>query len=215
MLKGTLFLGLGEWQRNGPQPWLLAVLGLLCLAMIGVPFSSGAGTKSMLGDAIAVSELDFTLLFGFSAVGTLLLMARFIWLTLQHRATAPTGFDRASLVWVALAALAILLPLTQMPLPRSSSGLGAIAAGLAIVMAYAVIHRRGSLTLPSVPPGDLLYLVHAARQVWTGRTRWQVLALSPRALVSTATYPAIARKVGALIWLLVCVFLLAIGLVPG
>ena len=150
----------------------------------------------------------------FTAVGTVLLMTRFVWLTLQHRAPAPTGFDRASLVWLALAALAILLPFTQ-PLPLSTSGLGAIAAGLAIVVVYSVGRRRVSFALPSVPPGDLLYLVHSARRVWAGKTRWQDLTLSPRALMSTAVCPAAACTVGALTWLLVCVFLLAFGLVPG
>ncbi len=214
MVKGSLFLGLGEWQRNGARPWLIAVLGILCLAMIGVPFSSGAGTKLMLGDAIAVSGLDFTLLFGFSAIGTVLLMTRFVWLTLQQEATAPTAFDHASLVWVALAALAILLPFTQ-PLPLTTSGLGAIAAGFAIVMVYTVSRRRISFSLPSVPPGDLLYFVQTARRIWTGKTRWQDLTLSPRALMSTAVCPAAACTLGALIWLLVCVFLLALVLVPG
>ena len=217
MLKGTLFLGLGEWQRNGPRPWLVAVFGILCLAMMGMPYSSGAGAKSMLADRIAASELDFALLFGFSAVGTVLLMTKFVWLTLPHRVPASARFDRASLVWVALASLAILLPFTQTTLPLSSSGLGAIVAGLAIVAAYAVIRRQGALVLPSVPPGDLLYLVGSVRRIWTGKTRWQDLTLSPRALMSTAARPrpAAAGTVGVLVWLLVCVFLLALGLVPG
>jgi len=215
MVKGSLFLGLGEWQRIGAQPWLIAVLGILCLAMIGVPFSSGAGAKRLMVDAIVVSGLDFTLLLGFSAVGTVLLMARFIELTLQHRAPAQTDFDRASLAWLVLAALAILLPFMHMSLPLSSSGLGAIAAGLAIVAVFAVSRRSVSFTLPSVPPGDLLYLGHAARRVWAGKIKWQDLTLSPHALVSTDMCPAAVCTVGALIWLLVCVFLLAIGLVPG
>jgi formate hydrogenlyase subunit 3/multisubunit Na+/H+ antiporter MnhD subunit len=214
MIKGSLFLGLGEWQRKGAQPWLIAVLGILCLAMIGVPFSSGAGAKKLMGDAIAATELDFTLLLGFSAVGTVLLMTRFVWLTLRQEATAPRAFDRASLVWVALAALATLLPFTQ-PLPLTTSGLGAIAAGFAIVMAYTVSRRRISFSLPSVPPGDLLYFVQTTRRIWTGKTRWQDLTLSPRALMSTGVCPAATCTLGALIWLLVCVLLLALGLAPG
>ena len=214
MVKGSLFLGLGEWQRNGARPWLIAVLGILCLAMIGVPFSSGAGAKLMLGESIAMSGRDFTQLLGFSTIGTVLLMTRFVWLTLQQEATAPTAVDRASLVWVALAALATLLPFTQ-PLPLTTSGLGVIAAGFAIVVAYAVSRGRISFSVPSVPPGDLLYLVKTTRRIWTGKTRWQDLTLSPRALMSTAACPAATCTMGALIWLLVCVFLLALGLVPG
>jgi formate hydrogenlyase subunit 3/multisubunit Na+/H+ antiporter MnhD subunit len=215
MVKGSLFLGLGEWQRKGAQPWLIAVLGILCLAMIGVPFSSGAGAKKLMGDAIAVSEMDFTLLLGFSAVGTVLLMARFIELTLQHQAPARTGFDRASLAWLVLAALAILLPFMQLPLPLSSSGLGAIAAGLAIVAAYAVSRRLFSFTLPSVPSGDLLYLIRAAQRLWTGEAMRRDFTLSPRALVSADTYRNVGRTLGVLVWLFVCVFLVAVGLLPG
>jgi formate hydrogenlyase subunit 3/multisubunit Na+/H+ antiporter MnhD subunit len=214
VVKGSLFLGLGEWQRNGARPWLIAVLGILCLAMIGVPFSSGAGAKLILGESIAVSGLDFTLLLGFSAVGTVLLMSRFVWLILQQKATAPTAFDRVSLVWVALATLAILLPFTQ-PLPLTTSGLGAISAGFAVVMVYTVSRRLFSFTLPSVPPGDLLYLIRAARRLWTGEAMRRDFTLSPRALVSADTYRNVARTLGVLVWLFVCVFLLALGLVPG
>ena len=215
MVKGSLFLGLGEWQRKGAQPWLIAVLGILCLAMIGVPFSSGAGAKMLMGDAIAISQLDFTLLLGFSAVGTVLLMARFIELISQNRAPAQTGFDRASLAWLVLAALAILLPFVRMPLPLSSSGLGAIAAGLAIVAVYAVSRRLFSFTLPSVPPGDLLYLIRAAQRLWTCEAMRRDFTLSPRVLVSADTYRNVARTLGVLVWLFVCVFLVAVGLLPG
>jgi formate hydrogenlyase subunit 3/multisubunit Na+/H+ antiporter MnhD subunit len=216
MLKGTLFLGIGEWQRLGGRLWLTVVLGILALALIGAPFTSGAGVKLLLTDATIGAGFDLALLFGFSTLGTLFLMARFIWFIRQRPSTAEAGLNPASLVWLALAALAILLPLTQTPLPWSSSGLGTIAAGLGITAAFVFSRRWVPFTLPTVPPGDLLYLVRAAQRLWTGGARRQQhFTLSPRALMSADTCRTAARTLGALVWLFVCVFVLAIGLLPG
>ena len=216
MLKGTLFIGIGEWQRLGRRPWLMMVLGILALALIGAPFSSGAGAKVLLTDATIGSGFDLAMLFGFSTLGTLFLMARFIWFVWQRPSTAIAGLNRASLVWLALVALAIVLPFTQTTLPWSSSGLGMIAAGLGITAAVVFSRRWGWFTLPAIPPGDLLYFVRAARRSWTGGAkRQQQFMLSPRALTSAQARPTAARTLGALVWLFVCVFLLAVGLLPG
>ena len=215
MLKGTLFLGIGEWQRNGGRPWLIATLGILMLALIGAPFTSGAGAKLLLSEATTGTGFDLALLFGFSTLGTLFLMARILWLIRLRPSTVASGPDPASLVWLALAALAILLPLMQTPLPWSSSGLGPIAAGLGITAVYVFGRRRVSFTSPTVPPGDLLYLIRAARRLWTGEATRQDFTLSPRALVSADTCHNAARTLGVLVWLFVCVFLVAVGLLPG
>jgi hydrogenase-4 component B len=218
MLKGTLFLGIGEWHRLGGRPWLTVVLGILALALIGAPFTSGAGAKLLLTDATIGAGFDLALLFGFSTLGTLFLMARFIWLIRHRPSTATAGRNPASLVWLALAALAILLPLMQTPLPWSSSGLGTIAAGLGITAAFVFSRRWVPFTLPTVPPGDLLYLLRAAQRLWTGgnkRRQQQHFKLSPRALMSADMCRTAACTLGALAWLFIGVFLLAVGLLPG
>jgi hypothetical protein len=215
MLKGTLFLAVGEWQRRGSNRWFIAVTGILALAMIGVPFTSGAGAKLMLDEATAGTGFNLTLLFSFSALGTLLLMARFIWLLVQRPAAAVAPPDMASLVWLVLAASAILLPLLLLPIPLSHAGLGMLAAALVLAIAIAGVRGRTGLQLPRVPPGDLLYLVRASRRLWSGKLRIQDLRLSPRALVSAGSVPIPARALSALIWLMLCVLILVIILLPG
>jgi len=215
MLKGTLFLAVGEWQRRGGSRWLVVVTGILALAMIGVPFTSGAGAKLMLDEATAGAGFNLTLLFGFSALGTLLLMARFILLLLQRPATADTPPDMASWVWLILAASAILLPLLQLPMPLSHAGLGLLAAGVVIAIAIAGDRGRFTWPLPLVPPGDLLYLFRAFQRLLSGKLRVQDLTLSPRALLSEGTVPVPVRALGALLWLMFCVLILAIILLPG
>ena len=215
MLKGTLFVGIGEWQRHGARPWLIATLGILMLALIGAPFTSGAGAKLLLSEATHGAGFDLALLFGFSALGTLFLMARVLWLIRLRPATVAAGPDPASLVWLALAALAILMPLMQKPMPWSSSGLGPIAAGLGIIAVYALLRRTVSFTSPTVPPGDVLYLMGAARRVSTREATRLHFTLSPRVLVSPATDHSAARTLGVLLWLFVCVLLVAAGLLPG
>ena len=215
MLKGSLFLGMGEWERRGGSTWLVAVTGILALAMIGVPFTSGAGAKMMLDEATASAGFNLTLLFGFSALGTLLLMARFIWLLIKRPAATVTPPDMASLVWLVLAASALLLPLLQLPMPLSHAGLGMLAASVVLVIAMAGGRGRITLQLPLVPPGDLLYLFRASRRLWSGKLRVQDLRLSPRALVSAGSVPAPVRALGALFWLIFCVPILATMLLSG
>ncbi len=214
MLKGSLFLGIGEWQRNGGRPWLIATLGILTLALIGAPFTSGAGAKLLMSEATTGTGFDLALLFGFSTLGTVFLMARFLWLIRLRPLTAAAGPDLASMVWLALSAIAILLPLMQPPLPWSSSGLGTIAAGLGITAFYLLGRRRASFRSPTVPPGDLLHIIREARRLWTGKARLQDFTLSPRALLSAHAYHNATRTMGVLVWLFVGVFLVAVGLLP-
>jgi formate hydrogenlyase subunit 3/multisubunit Na+/H+ antiporter MnhD subunit len=215
MLKGTLFLGIGEWQRNGRSPWLIATISLLALAMIGAPFTSGAGAKLMLSEAMNHTGFDLDLLFGFATAGTLLLMARLIWLITQGSGSTASGFDPASLAWLALAAISIVLPLSLMPFPTASAGIGAIASGLVAVAIYAMVRRRLRFQPPSVPPGDLLYLARTAQRMWSGKPGRMTITLSPRALMFAEPCPTSSCTPGRLIWLSVCVFLLTIGLMPG
>ena len=215
ILKGTLFLGIGEWQRNGARPWLIGILTILALAMAGLPFTSGAGAKSLLTGALNDAGIDLALLLGFSALGTLFLMARFLWLIARRQATATGGFDHASMVWSALAALAIVLPLVATAVPWSASGLGTVAAGIAIVALVMLLRRRTSADLPDVPPGDLLYLGHMARRLRSGRIAIQDLMRSPLWLIRRADSTQTVRTAMVTIWLFLSVLVVSFGLMPG
>ncbi len=213
LLKGTLFLGLGEWQQHGNRPWLLAALGVLALAMMGAPLTSGAGAKIALTEATAASSLNLALLFGFSAIGTTLLMARMLWLLAQRGAAAE--FQYASVFWLLTAASAVLMPLIFLPLPLSSSGLGMIAIGLAITLLVWRAQHRSSFSPPTIPPGDVLCLVGAAYQLSSSRLQFRDLRFSPVLLTSQASLPVAIRRVGILLWFVLGISLLAVGLMPG
>lgn len=215
MLKGTLFLGIGEWRRNGAKPWLIVVFGILALAMAGVPFTSGAGAKLMMSEALINTGFDLALLLGFSTAGTLFLLARFIWLIMQRPATATAVFDWASLTWMALATLAVLLPLVRTVAPWSASGLGVIAGAMSIAVAILLSRHFVSFRLPPVPPGDLLYLWRASQRLRARQIDLHDLTLSPRTLLLADELPTAVRTVGALIWLLAFVAIVSIGILPG
>jgi len=215
MLKGTLFLGIGEWRRHGRSPWLTAVTLVLILAMVGAPFTSGAGAKLLLDGATAGSEHDLAWLFGFSALGTLFLMARLLWLLMQQPARDDVPPDAASAVWLALATSAIVLPLVLLPIPLAHSGLATLAVGLAIVVAFVVYRKRLPFRLPSVPPGDFVYLYRIAREVRSGRFMRGGFRLSRHTLISPHGLSLSARYAGALTWLLLFLLILTMTLLPG
>jgi formate hydrogenlyase subunit 3/multisubunit Na+/H+ antiporter MnhD subunit len=215
ILKGTLFLGVGEWQRNGGKPWLITVFAILALAMAGVPFTSGASAKSMMSEALIDTGIDLALLLGFSTTGTLLLLARFIWLIMQRPAAATAGFDWASLNWTTLAMLAVLLPLLGTAASWSASGLGVIATAISIAVAISLRRRMKFFRLPSVPPGDLLYLWRASQRLRSGQIDLHDLTLAPRKLLLADEVPTAVRTVGALIWLLAFVVIASFVMLPG
>lgn len=216
MLKGTLFMGIAEWERKGSRNWVMAGLGILAFSLMGVSLSSGAGAKIMIENAVEGIGIDAGLLFFFSALGTALLMARLFWLLRQRKVDQQPGFDQASLVWMTLVLAAILLPLSLMPTGMNLSLTGSILAVLAAVAAFAIKGPRDGRPASSlIPPGDLLLLIRSARQYLTGRSRMHELLLSPRALLLGATEGAVTRTVGALVWLVVILLFVTLAIIPN
>ena len=215
MLKGTLFIGIGEWRRHGASPGVIAVSFVLALAMLGVPFTSGAGAKLLLETGVNGSGFDFSLLFGLSALGTLLLMARFLWLLLQREMVKPVSRRAASLAWLALAVTAITLPLMLLPIPLTGSGFALMALALLLALMIAFGRDRIPLRLPYIPPGDLLFLVGTARRFRSGRFGLQDLRPSFLASRTAAVARVSPRIVWTLIVMLICVAALVIVSLPG
>ena len=85
LVKGTLFLGVGLWERAGARPWLFG--GMTLLALAGAPLTGGAAAKVLLSASLAQAGVDLAGLLP-AAVGTLLLMARMLWLLMRK---APAG----------------------------------------------------------------------------------------------------------------------------
>ncbi len=169
LAKGALFLGVGVTQRFGRPGWVMAGLLLPALALAGAPFTSGALAKTELKVALVGLPAFWPELLAWAlplaAVGTGLLMARFLLLT-------PGGIrqdNAAGLLPPWLALLAAMLALVWMRADAGTVAAVLSAPGLrtaawpalaAALVAYAAWRRgwRG----PAIPPGDVLLWLERA-----------------------------------------------------
>ena len=165
LAKGALFLGVAF---AGSGRIVTAALLLPALALAGLPFTSGAVAKAALKsvtDALPNglgSALSLPL--SLAAVGTTLLMARYLWL-IYHNPAAQK--KHPPLMWGLWAALLAAVALSMFVLPEAAKGLEKslegdkpwaatwpilLGAGLAAVASRV----GGQLKLPLVKPGDML-----------------------------------------------------------
>lgn len=215
VVKGALFLGVGEWERVGRRPWVLAGLGGLSLAMVGVPLTGGAAAKSALDSALAGSGADLALLFLASATGTVLLMTRFLWLVARARPRESGNFGAASLCWLILAVVALWLPFNPAELSPSGVGLVPLGVGLAVAaIAWSATRGRAS-AWNGVPPGDIIHLLPVQRLLEKGRARWpQPVPLRlPR--LRQPGHAELPMATAGLLWLSLLALLLAAILIPA
>ncbi|QKT04333.1 NADH/ubiquinone/plastoquinone (complex I) [Ectothiorhodospiraceae bacterium 2226] len=164
--KGALFMGVSV---ISPLPRarlarvaVVAGVALAGLALAGAPLTSGALAKALLKAAVADNHLDAVL--ALAAMGTTLLMARFLWLVLHK----PHGQAAAPGVWVPwLGTLALMAGVAWVvavygraplaapgPLGAGWDALWPVLAG--IVVAAFGWRFGGGIRWPGVPPGDLL-----------------------------------------------------------
>ena len=218
LVKGALFLGLGEWERAGNRSWVIAGLGLLALAMAGAPLTAGALAKTALGDALAGVGADLGLLILLSATGTALLMARLMWLVTRTRSRQTADGRSASLSWLVLAFLALWLPFHPAALTLSGDGLVPLGIGLALAgLAWAMTRGRVR-PWRGIPPGDVLYLIPLRplrRRLRIGHGRLPARVFSPTWRRSPAGERAPPLAVAGLLWLSILVSLLSLVLMPG
>jgi formate hydrogenlyase subunit 3/multisubunit Na+/H+ antiporter MnhD subunit len=202
LAKGALFLGVGVVDHAGARrrTVALALLLLPALALAGAPLTSGVVAKTALKEATYglpegwQGPLD--LLLPLAAVGTTLLMARFLWV-LAVRPAAENGKAKPGLwpPWLALlgaVAIAAWLP-TLVPASVRAVALTPTAVldalwpiALALLLAAGALWwaRRGR-GVPRVREGDLLWPAQAlGLALWAGALRlWQpVEARLPRGL---------------------------------
>ncbi|MBL8412936.1 MAG: hypothetical protein JNM42_00680 [Propionivibrio sp.] len=177
LAKGALFLGVGVASHAATRAqrlWLFVGMLVPALALIGAPFTSGAIAKTAL-------KADFTSLpapwadllqiaLPLAAIGTTLLMARFLWL-LWSKPSAQ-GHSRYGL-WIAWALLLVAVALVAWVLPIANfsghealkidkiwAGLWPLALG--IMAAWVALERsgrNGGIGYPRIPAGDWLALL--------------------------------------------------------
>jgi NADH:ubiquinone oxidoreductase subunit 5 (subunit L)/multisubunit Na+/H+ antiporter MnhA subunit len=195
--KAALFLGVGVASRVGTGLWerrmVLAGLALPALALAGAPFTSGAAAKVALKKGIESAPMPsglVELVLSIAAVGTTLLMARFLVLAWPQRPSNDGSLAAAVLIpWLALVA-GVVLSVWSLPWTGfQSAALESLAStylwatlwppavGLAIAWCvWRGPYLSGPVSRLRIPPGDLLFLlttlldgVHSMSRDWGRR----------------------------------------------
>jgi formate hydrogenlyase subunit 3/multisubunit Na+/H+ antiporter MnhD subunit len=175
--KGALFLGVGIAKAE-PDPrrhrLVLAGMALAALSLAGLPLTSGALAKVALKDAIGVlptgSASALSLALSLAAVGTTVLMGRLLFLLAPP--AVPDPADRPPVLpWVGVLAAVVaatwVLPAAILPWAGPAAptlgtlwdGLWPVLLGAAVVAGTWSTHRRRSLRLPEIPPGDAVVVL--------------------------------------------------------
>ncbi len=160
LVKGALFLGLGT-APTGAGYVRMGLLGLLALSLAAFPGSGGALVKAWLGE-VGVDGRWLT----FSSMVTALLMVRFIQLAREpqpHAQPAGGAFGLLAvtglagpwlLLWQVNSGSAVLVGKAVAP----AGVLPLLAAGVVAAIAWGAA-QRSRLTLPLLPPGDIVNLL--------------------------------------------------------
>jgi formate hydrogenlyase subunit 3/multisubunit Na+/H+ antiporter MnhD subunit len=211
LVKGALFIGIGEWERCGARPGLLASLGLLALVLAGAPLTGGAAAKAGLSAALEALPNALSELFVFAAAATALLMMRFLWLLTRVAAQGAERYGPATRSWLVLVVLALWLPFYPTlstfqladALPLS---IGGVLGGVvwALVPGRLKARRRAVLGAARWMPWRRLLRRTYAACAWSGKPR--VISIGP--LLSTGSpMPSLAKA--GLTWLWIFLLLLS------
>lgn len=172
LAKGALFLGVGF---AGKGRGAVVAMLLPALALAGLPLTSGAVAKTALKQEayILPSNWPVETLLSLAAVGTMLLMTRFLWLMWHSEPSVKRPSRSMWASWIVLlimtAVMLFVLPLAQIAVAGSLEAEKwwpslwpiLLAVGLA---ATAVRFFPRTISLPLIPPGDLVVPLD-----WLGR----------------------------------------------
>jgi formate hydrogenlyase subunit 3/multisubunit Na+/H+ antiporter MnhD subunit len=190
LAKAALFLGTAVAKEAASRASRVLVgLGLLwsALEIAGAPLTSGAlGKREILAvlEAAPGGAGAFGTLISIAAIGSTLLMTRFLSLLVSARGVTPGGALRAGL-WVpwALLLAADTALLIRLPLGQARPGdllapedlwpsAWPLVVGAMITLAVAQLGRRGRLRIGVVPAGDVLWpLLSLLKKMGTGLRR--------------------------------------------
>jgi formate hydrogenlyase subunit 3/multisubunit Na+/H+ antiporter MnhD subunit len=169
LAKGGLFLGVGLRKHAGAagsmtQALILGLLVFLALALAGAPFTSGAVAKYDLKPVLDAAGWTWIgAVVAVSAVGTTLLMARFVWVSVRLGPHAEPGWLWPVAAWTLLTALVALFPFAfGKPAAWLSNALPVgvgVGIAAAVALAAALQPRLFAPFIGLVPAGDLLALV--------------------------------------------------------
>ncbi|QSQ13136.1 complex I subunit 5 family protein [Myxococcus landrumensis] len=184
MAKGLLFLGAGLLPATGWRGWrgglVLAGLGWSALEIAGAPLTSGALAKLSLksAEATANGPESIPVLLSLAAVGSTLLMARFLERVVAEspeRGESRAGWMGVSwgLLFAVDAALLFGSPVGREELPRLLEPKNLVSAAWPVLVGAGVcalawgLRRRLGWRLPRIPAGDVLWpLMRVIQPAW-------------------------------------------------
>ena len=231
LVKSSLFLGIGATARQAGQRWILLPFGLLALSLAGAPLMAGHAAKLAIGDALGGR---LAVLLTLSAIGTALLMARFMFL-LSRRVGVEAGrgnpvatgapakpwLTPVWLVWVPVASIA---PFVPDQLGFDVAALQTLGIGLLLAaLAWVATMRWPRLRLRPPARDGLQILASLAHRAWPTSLRvpklhWPTtltrLASAPQAQPAPAATTGVSLVGAGLRWLSVFLLLLLAVLSP-
>ncbi len=195
LVMGALFLGLTVAKMVTASVWQHRMVGfgffLSALTLAGAPFTSGAVVKHMFHTSAAMTPWAEQLnwLLGLAAIGTALLMGRFLveaWPQVQAKET-QNGSRWSTEIWLPWSILILCGGISAWVLPWSPSFQSAnhLWAPIAIweslwpllvggILVWGVKKNPRLLVAMSIPPGDIIiwveWLMHRVQEGWHGIT---------------------------------------------
>ncbi len=185
LAKGALFLGLGPaLAAEGRATRMVTWVGMLvpALALTGAPFTSGAIAKLALKSNLQFLPGTWPSWLGailpVAAVGTTLLMLRFLWL-LATAPAKPSATRGVAVPWAVLVGAVVvgvwLFPGSWDLVPTKLSpaklwlATWPLLAGGSLALLPILLRRLGFLAPPvTIPPGDVVVLGELAVSRWPG-----------------------------------------------
>lgn len=178
LAKGALFLGEGVARRRGADALVWAGLALPALALAGAPITSGAVAKVELIAALTGLHHPWPAVLSWglalAAVGTALLMFRFLWL-LRGMPRRGGGAGLLPPWWGVLAALSLVWAMADgAAVARSLSVAGLWSAAWPLLLAAGLWVLSGRRIRPewSIPPGDVLVWLARGGAALRRVSRW-------------------------------------------
>lgn len=174
LAKGALFLGVSvaEAASINSRKWVMAGLLIPALALAGAPFTSGMIAKAAFKPVAQALPGQWGTLFyvflSLTAIGTTLLMARFLYLVWPRKTTQAQLAPGLWLPWAALTAATATVIFVLPAAAKSGQGLFAsiewagtiwpVFCGSLIALAVWFFSRNFRLSHLNIPAGDVLVL---------------------------------------------------------
>lgn len=230
VVKAALFLSVGI-VKTAHRNWI-GVAVIPVIAMIGLPFTSGASAKAVLKSALEPAQsswlaaLEYGLMF--ATVATVLLMVRFLVLLFGLSDVTRPAWRLTHIPWVALCiATIVIVPVLGLA-PVNIKDLGLLSLALVISVVCWKLYPSVPRSV-AIPAGDLIVPIHslvntASRSTWfntseiaesfTGRLN-KIRGISIRSM-SVAMEKRIAQPgTSSALWLGVLILILLVSIDPS